>query len=143
MKICLDCGELSSENYCEECFPEVRKAQRGERKPGDRIAQGYDSRWQRLSRKARRMQPFCSDCGSEEDLQLDHTPKTWERWRQRKPIRLEHTGGVVCSDCNRARGDARTPGGGRYTGPPEQSGPVGQIPYLLAGNIEKGGDSDG
>ena len=137
MKFCLTCGDLSNNSYCEQHFPEVRKAQRG--KPKHTAQQrGYDSRWARLSRKARKLQPFCSDCGATEDLQLDHSPETWERIRDRKPIRLEHTGGVVCGNCNRARGDARTPGGRGYSRPEGHPGGVGQIANLLASNIVEG-----
>lgn len=142
MTFCLQCGEISARSHCEECRPAVRKEQRGERKPDRSRGAGYNTAWDRLSRKARKLQPFCLDCGATEDLQLDHTPLTWERWRQRKPIRLQHTGGVVCSDCNRARGDARTPGGEGYTGPPRESGPVGQNRYILpTSNIEEGGEN--
>lgn len=139
MKICLGCGDLSSENYCPDCFPAVRKEQRG--KPKLTAQQrGYDARWAKLSRKARKLQPFCSDCGSTEDLQLDHTPETWERFRQRKPIRLEHTGGVVCGYCNRARGDARNPGGRRLSTPVENCGPVGQFPDSFSIGSQLGGE---
>lgn len=119
MKICLTCGELTDQSYCDEHYQQARKEQRPAKKQSRR-ERGYDHRWDRLSRKARQLQPFCSDCGAEEDLQLDHSPETWERVRQRKTIGLEHTGGVVCGDCNRARGDARTPGE-EVTGPPRSA----------------------
>ena len=53
------------------------------------------------------MQPFCSDCGGTDDLQLDHTEHTWARVEAGKVVRLKDTGGVVCGPCNRARGAAR------------------------------------
>ena len=139
MRICLTCGELTERSHCEECFPKVRKAQRGTPK---RSAQerGYDSRWARLSRKARKLQPFCSDCGATEDLQLDHTPETWERIERRLPINLEHTGGVVCGPCNRARGDARNPGGRRLSTPVENFEPVGQVTNSFANGSQLGGE---
>ena len=126
MKICLSCGEPSEHNYCDEHLLETRKAQRP-KKTGSASARGYDARWARLSRKARRLQPFCSDCGSTQDLQLDHTEETWWRYLNGKPIGLEHTGGVVCHSCNVARGQAR-PGGGGSPGSRSRRGPVGQIP---------------
>lgn len=139
MRICLTCGEIAERSYCEECFPEVRKAQKPKRTTSAH-QQGYDSRWRRLSRKARTLQPFCSDCGATEDLQLDHTPETWDRWRERKPIRLEHTGGVVCGPCNRARGAARTTTGGTGLSTPcGEARPVGHITNLLASNNGGGG----
>lgn len=139
MKICLNCGEPSEQSYCDEHLQEIRKEQRPAKKltPERR---GYDAAWRRLSRKARKLQPFCSDCGATTDLQLDHTPETWERYRARKPITLAHTGGVVCSSCNRQRGDARTPGGGRSTGPEVHSGVQGQTTITHANRSQlKGG----
>jgi 5-methylcytosine-specific restriction enzyme A len=59
-----------------------------------------------LSRRARRLQPFCTDCGSTEDLQTDHTPEAWKRKAAGKPLRLADVE-VVCGPCNRARGAAR------------------------------------
>ena len=143
MRICLTCGELSQASYCEEHIREVRKAQKPKRTTSAH-QQGYDSRWRRLSLKARTLQPFCSDCGATEDLQLDHTRETWQRIEDRLPIRLEHTGGVVCGPCNRARGAARTTTGGTGLSTPcGEARPVGQITNLLASNIGLGGDSDG
>ena len=101
MTTCIQCGELSDRAYC----PEHRPAEAPKTKTT--TERGYGWSWQKLSQRARRIQNFCSDCGSTEDLQLDHTPETWERWYDRKGIRLEHTGGVVCGDCNIARGQAR------------------------------------
>lgn len=125
MKICLNCGEPSEQNYCAEHLVETRKAQRS-KKTGSASARGYDARWARLSRKARKLQPFCTDCGATEDLQLDHSPEAWERYYSGKVIRLCDTT-VLCGPCNRARGQAR-PGGGGSTAPRSRRGPVGQIP---------------
>ena len=36
---------------------------------------GYDRRWRVLSERARKLQPWCSDCGATEDLQADHSPE--------------------------------------------------------------------
>jgi len=83
----LDCGEPTALSRC----PEHR---------------GYDAEWDRLSRRARRLQPWRSDCGSTEDLQADHLPSAWERRAQRKPLRLKDIE-VVCGECNRARGSSR------------------------------------
>lgn len=111
---CIDCGELAEGTRCEDCAAkfEARRAA-GMR---DRLAtapaktsahkRGYNSRWTRLSRRARRLQPFCSDCGKTTDLQCDHTPEAWERHAAGLPIRLCDVD-VVCGDCNRKRGAAR------------------------------------
>lgn len=69
---------------------------------------GYDYAWDKLSARARQLQPFCSDCGATEDLQTDHTPEAWRRKSKGLAIRLEDVD-VVCGPCNRARGPARGP----------------------------------
>lgn len=84
---CLDCGAPSASTRCTGC-------------------RGYDSEWERLSRKARKLQPFCSDCGATENLQADHSPEAWARRAAGKPIRLKDVD-VVCGPCNTDRGQAR------------------------------------
>lgn len=109
MRPCVVCGEPSDRARC---------SQHAIRKPDSR-AKGYDTAWTRLSKRARRLQPFCTDCGTTEDLQADHTPEAWRRKAEGKPIRLQDIA-VVCGPCNRARGAAR----GRQTrgvNPPEAS----------------------
>lgn len=72
---------------------------RGERTDGLSASQrGYDARWQRLSRLARRMQPFCSDCGCPDDLTADHL-----RW----PARTLKDVDVLCRPCNSSKGPVR------------------------------------
>ncbi len=97
-KPCLLCGLPSPRSYCAEHQPDAHVLTRQQR--------GYDSRWDRLSRKARRLQPFCTDCGAVEDLQADHSPEAWRRHAAGKPIRLVDID-VVCGPCNRTRGAAR------------------------------------
>lgn len=138
MKFCLTCGEIAERSYCEEHFVEAQRASRPA-VSGRRRTSG-DSRWKRLSRKARKLQPFCSDCGATEDLQLDHTPETWQRIEDRLPIRLEHTGGVVCGPCNRARGDAFTDGGRGYRWPELSPGAQGQITNSFENSSQIGGE---
>lgn len=101
MKPCIECGELSDRNRCAEHRPKhAPKASRRER--------GYDAAWDRLSARARRIQPFCSDCGTTDDLTADHSPEAWERKAQGKPIRLQDVD-VLCRGCNARRGAARGP----------------------------------
>ena len=76
LRPCVVCGEPTTRGRC----PQHR---------------GYDAAWDRLSRKARRLQPFCSDCGAVEDLQTDHTPEAWTRKVAGKTIRLQDVD-VVC-----------------------------------------------
>ena len=102
MKPCLTCQTPTERSYCDEHAPKPWRHREGSAR-----ARGYSSAWDKLSRRARRLQPFCSDCGSQHDLQLDHTERTWQRYEQGKVVRLKDTGGVVCGPCNRARGAAR------------------------------------
>lgn len=97
---CLDCGQPSPEPRCED---HARPTNRPSR------AAGYDAAWDRLSRRARRLQPFCSDCGATTDLTCDHSPEAWERKDAGLAIRLRDVD-VVCRACNSRRGRARPTG---------------------------------
>lgn len=111
--VCIACGEVAPGTRCEECQTE-REARTTERK-GSATARGYDSRWQRLSARARRLQPFCLDCGSAEDLTADHLV-----WPARTLADVE----VVCRSCNSRRGATR---GGRAR--PTSQGPQGEAEF--------------
>lgn len=106
LKPCIVCGEPSDRSRCPEHRPKYAKPPREQR--------GYDAAWIKLSRRARKLQPFCLDCGSTEDLQGDHTPEAWTRKAAGKAIRLQDIA-VRCGPCNRnagaARGNAVTRGG--------------------------------
>lgn len=102
---CLDCGQPANGSRCPEHDIKGTATQRG-----------YDAAWARLSRRARRLQPFCTDCGSTEDLQGDHTPDAWARKAAGKPIRLCDIV-VRCGPCNRAAGAARGPSATRGSTP--------------------------
>lgn len=115
---CLTCGEPTNGPRCpEHTVPRVKV------KPSAQ-ARGYDGQWNKLSKRARRLQPFCSTCGSTEDLQADHLPQAWERKAAGKAIRLNDIQ-VLCGPCNRAAGPARgrsatrgdAPGAGPLTPP--------------------------
>ena len=97
-KPCLTCGEPSDRSRCPDHRLDDHHQTAHQR--------GYDSRWRRLSAKARKLQPFCSDCGSVDDLPADHSPEAWRRHAAGKPIRLRDID-VVCGPCNRTRGAAR------------------------------------
>ena len=98
MTSCLECGELSDQARC--------VLHRPKESPKPNAAKDYDWNWQKLSRRARRLQPFCSDCLTSDDLQADHSVEAWQRKADGKPIRLQDID-VVCGDCNRERGAAR------------------------------------
>jgi 5-methylcytosine-specific restriction enzyme A len=97
LRPCLDCGTPSPGPRCSEHTIDTKPTAH---------KRGYDWQWTKLSRRARRLQPFCTDCGSTEDLQTDHTREAWQRKAAGKTIRFQDID-VVCADCNRARGAAR------------------------------------
>lgn len=113
LSVCPDCGtpfarDDGANARCLDCRP-TRRAEHRARVRIDRRSPhelGYDYRWRKLSRRARRMQPFCSDCGSVHDLTADHSPEAWARHDAGLPIRLQDID-VVCRRCNSARGPAR------------------------------------
>lgn len=113
-KPCLSCGAMTDDgSRCEECRTFVNALDRRSR-PDKRRARdrGYNSQWDKVSRRARALQPFCSVCGSTEDLQADHTPRAWKRHADGLAVRVEDVR-VLCGDCNRDAGEAR-PGSPRY-----------------------------
>lgn len=105
-KPCIRCGVLSEESYCPEHAP------KDERRGRVRDHVGRDGAWDRLSKRARALQPWCSTCGTRDDLTTDHTPRAWARIALRLPVRL-HDVQVLCRSCNAALGPAQ-PGSKRY-----------------------------
>ena len=93
LKPCLDCGKPSPDTRC----PTHTRA--ASRTRGSAAARGYDHRWRRLSKRAIRNQPWCTDCHTTVDLTGDHL--VW-------PARTLADIDVVCRPCNSARGAART-----------------------------------
>lgn len=99
MRPCVTCGELSQTTRCPDHTPTpYPKAPTAER--------GYGAAWQRLSRRARAIQGYCSDCGTTDDLTTDHSEQAWARAERGLPIRLVDVD-VVCRTCNGRRGQAR------------------------------------
>lgn len=90
LKPCLSCGTLSPATRCEECGPRKHSAHN-------------TWRWTRLSRRLRKLQPFCESCGTTEDLTVDHI------------VPLEHGGApydldnlrVICRSENSTKGTKR------------------------------------
>lgn len=107
---CIACGTPTDNGTrCKSC----ETANQRMRLPGGRRrsrasahARGYNAAWTRLSKRARELQPFCSDCGATTDLQADHSPEAWRRKERGLAIRLRDID-VVCGYCNRKRGAAR------------------------------------
>lgn len=109
-KPCLDCGDLSEDSRCHTCMRQFHNLnRRGEDAHRDRLSpreRGYDTAWKKLSAKARRLQPWCSDCGATEDLTTDHLPSAWVRKAAGKSIRLADVD-VLCKPCNARKGSSR------------------------------------
>lgn len=104
---CRECGDLVvGFDTCAECRPK----RIGKPKPSA-TRRGYGYRWEQLSKRAREVQPFCSDCGSTENLSVDHSPEAWERVENGKTLTLrDFKNGlltVVCARCQKRRGNAR------------------------------------
>ena len=98
LRPCLGCGEPTDRTRCPGCQP-------ADQRPSS-TRRGYDAAWRRLSQRARRLQPFCDDCGAVADLTTDHTTEAWERHAAGLPIRLQDVA-VVCRSCNARRGRAK------------------------------------
>lgn len=103
LRPCLDCGTPTAGPRCTE--HQLPDRHHRPNKPSAK-SRGYDHTWTKLSKRARRLQPFCTDCGATDDLQADHLPQAWERKAAGLPIRLTDIQ-VLCGPCNRAAGAAR------------------------------------
>lgn len=110
MKPCEVCDTLSDQSRCEEHRPTPAPKTAAKTKANSR---DYNGAWKILSRKARKMQPWCLWCGSTKNLQCDHTPTAWERKLAGKSIRIEDVR-VLCGPCNIEAGQAK-PGPGQRT----------------------------
>lgn len=117
MKPCIECGEPSTETRCDE-----HPRDSWQHRKGSARERGYDRTWDKLSIRARRLQPWCSDCHGTEDLTTDHSERAWKRRAEGKAIRLRDVD-VLCGPCNVARGSSRPQGRGPDD---ERSGPTGE-----------------
>lgn len=104
-----DCGELTLTGHCADHKPKRHRKQLSPR------ARGYDGSWDRLSREARRRQPWCSHCGhpgsQDNPLSTDHSPEAWRKVQAGKTLTLnDFRDGlltVLCMNCNNLAGAAR------------------------------------
>lgn len=100
MKPCLSCGIPSPATRCAECSPSHETGRRNGRE-----RQTNTAKWQRFSRRLRKLSPFCELCGSPERLSVDHVIPYDER------PDLEYTVEncrVLCIPCNSRRGSTCT-----------------------------------
>lgn len=102
---CISCGAPSPATRCPRCSTAHERAKLSAAR------RGYDRTWRELSRRARRLQPFCADCGATEALTTDHSPQAWQRRARGQVIRTRDVT-VLCGPCNTRRGSAR-PGSNR------------------------------
>lgn len=101
LKPCIKCGVLGPTTTCPD------HTIISERYPKDSPRKrGYTSAWDKLSRRARRLQPFCTNCGTKKDLTLDHSTEAWEAHDAGKPITMSMVQ-VLCRPCNARKGPAR------------------------------------
>src|SRR5699024_1215494 len=113
-RICAECGSpyerQTTESRCQERNPSEHRLRRRahQSNKGNAQQRGYDYRWAQLTKRARALQPYCSDCGSPNNLTADHSTEAWQRRERGLAIRLQDID-VVCADCNRDRGPARGP----------------------------------
>jgi 5-methylcytosine-specific restriction protein A len=99
---CIVCGEPSPRTRCNQHDLSNPTYNPNRATPRER---GYDTTaWRKLSKKAREAQPWCSECGTTQDLTTDHL-----RW----PARTLRDVQVLCRTHNSAKGAAegRTQGG--------------------------------
>jgi len=96
LRPCLTCGEPSERSRCPEHHTTASPH-----------TLGYDAAWDRLSKRARTMQDFCSVPGcTSTDLTLDHSPEAWARKARGLAIRLQDVQ-VLCRSHNAQKGRAR------------------------------------
>ena len=106
---CLDCSTpTDNATRCPDCQAEWQ--QRTDVRRGSRQERGYDAAWTRLSARARRAQPWCTDCGSVGDegnpLTADHSVESWAKVERGERLTVTDVE-VVCRRCNSARAAAR------------------------------------
>lgn len=106
LKSCLECGEISDQARCQ-----AHRVARVEVR-ADHRADTTATAWKNLSIRARRIQPYCTGCGTEDQLQADHSPRAWARMQVGKPVRLCDVT-VLCARCNSSAGSSK-PDSDRY-----------------------------
>jgi 5-methylcytosine-specific restriction endonuclease McrA len=98
LRPCLVCGLPSSGPRCSNHAAAIQRL--------TPTQLGYDSTWRTLSKRARALQPFCSVCGTGQDLTADHSEEAWLRRARGQVIRLADIT-VLCRACNTRKGTSR------------------------------------
>lgn len=103
MKLCTVCSEPSVGSRCPE--------HKGRKEQPSATQRGYDYQYHKLRAQALRLQPFCLDCGSQDQLTLDHSVKAWEKVNSGKRLTIKDVGDglltIRCIRCNQKAGNAR------------------------------------
>lgn len=88
MRPCLDCHRRTHGTRCLDC------ERRAQQKRNAAVRYRRTRAWRALSKAAREAQPWCSRCGSGQDLTVDHV------------VNRSLAGGVMvlCRRCNGAKG---------------------------------------
>lgn len=100
LRPCLTCGEPTGSTRCPACQTARQQT------IGSAHQRGYTAAHRRLSVRARKAQPFCLQCGTDQDLTLHHTEEAWRRHYAGKPARLSDYE-VLCHRHNVEKGSTR------------------------------------
>ena len=92
LRPCLTCGEPSSGSYCSGCRPADTRPTMRQR--------GYGTAWDKLSKRLRRLSPFCESCGATEQLSVDHVLPVSD---YPELILVVENCRVLCRTCNAKR----------------------------------------
>ena len=103
-KPCLDCGTLSAEHRCPQHLAEWKARREQARNRGKTTERGYDNRWRKLRSTAIAQQPFCTHCGTTEDLTADHIIPL-----SAGGTSTENNIQVLCRSCNGRKSDRLNP----------------------------------
>jgi 5-methylcytosine-specific restriction endonuclease McrA len=100
---CISCGDvISSGSRCDDCkLPAKPRARpKGHHRNTER--------WKQLSRRLRRLSPFCELCGATRLLEVDHVIPYEEALMLGIDEYNQHNLRVCCKSCNGRRGDRVT-----------------------------------
>lgn len=116
MKLCPTCRRVTDTSPCREC---KRAANRRRGAPSTR---GYGPEWAALSRRARRLQPWCAACGATDDLTVDHLVPLAQTGTAVRPTLADVQ--VLCRSCNSSKGAGSRGAAAELLAPRLPGGPV-------------------
>lgn len=94
------CGALSDKAQCPQHRP--KDTRRIRHRPAHAAT---DWKWRKISEQTRAKQPWCSQCGTTNDLTVDHIiPVSVDPSLAYEPLNLD----VLCRSCNGRKGDTIT-----------------------------------